>query len=91
MPEGDRLRGFLEAPRSLFVITSPNTDAGGRQSGQCSNFVQIAKLLCFIVQTELDLGHPLQDRRVLLGRFMTEPSPAANDHLLPTEYLIAIL
>ena len=57
----------------------------------CSNFIQIAELLRLIVQAELHLGHPLQDRRVLLGRFMSEPTTAANDHLLPSEYVVAIL
>ena len=52
------LLGSQEDPWGLFAVTGPNTNAGGRQSGQSRNFIQVAELLRLIVQAELHLGHP---------------------------------
>ena len=40
---------FLQSTRGLLVITRPNAEARWRQAGKGGNFVQIAKLLRFIM------------------------------------------
>ena len=45
-----RLLCFLQAARGLFVVPCPDAQAGGRQACKSSDFIEVAKLLCFVMQ-----------------------------------------